>query len=223
MNKTNLVSSISDGLDRIGAVSRSDDWIAASATDLTPTQASILNYLGRRAPARLRQVAAHLGVSLPTASASIDALVRKGLVTRRKDATDARARALALTASGRKMLARLARYSSRLRSVLSTMPAQEQADLFLHIVKIVRGLQIAGAIPMQRLCVTCGHFRAFAHPEGVAQHHCALVNVAIGNRDLRLDCNEHQEAAPADQTAIWKAIDGSDAAATQMGARKEVR
>ncbi|MDI1261973.1 MAG: MarR family winged helix-turn-helix transcriptional regulator, partial [bacterium] len=211
MEKQNLVSNILDGLDRLGATARADDWAAAEATELTPTQAGILIYLKRRAPARLQQVAGHLAVSLPSASASVEALVRKKLVIRRKDASDARARALELSGEGKAMVQRLTRQPSRLRAVVAAMPAAEQADFFLHIVMVVRALQVSGAIPVQRLCVTCAHFRPFAHAASDAPHHCALVNAAFGTRDLRIDCAEHQDADPAARTAIWTAFNKGDA------------
>lgn len=221
MDKQNLVANILDGLERISATSRADDWSAAEATELTPTQANILTYLKRRGSSRLQDVAAHLGVSLPTASASVDALVRKRLVARRKDASDARARALELTGDGKAMVQRLTRQTSRLRDVVAAMPVAEQADFFLHIVKIVRALQVSGAIPVQRLCVTCAHFRPFAHAKGDAPHHCALVNAAFGTRDLRIDCDEHQDAGPAAQTAIWAAFDKAGPPSRQAVMRRK--
>src|SRR5690606_21598611 len=99
----------------------------------------------RRAPVRLQEVAAHLGVSLPTASASVDALERKSLVMRRKDSVDARALALELTDAGKTTVDRLRGHSSRLGAVLAALPEKEQVDLFLHLVTVIRGLQIAGA------------------------------------------------------------------------------
>jgi hypothetical protein len=156
---------------------------------------------------RLQEVAAHLGVAVSTASASVDALERKMLVSRHKDAADARALALHLTAEGKATVARLKDQSSRLSSAVGALPETEQAAFFLHLVKLIRSLQMAGAIPVQRLCVTCKHFRPFAHPEEDAPHHCALVNAAFGNRALRIDCGEHEEAPPTDQTAIWSAIE----------------
>lgn len=208
-----LVERILDSFDRIGAVLRADGWSAGETLGLTPTQATVLSYLANRGPVRLQEVAAHLGVSLPTASASIDALERKMLVARRKDATDARALALTLTAEGKATVARLQNQSSRLGSIIGALPETEQAGLFLHLVKLIRGLQVAGAIPIQRLCVTCRHFRPFAHPQDDAPHHCALVNAAFGNRALRIDCGEHEDAAPADQAAIWSVIERGGSAA----------
>jgi DNA-binding MarR family transcriptional regulator len=215
MEKQNLVSNILDGLDRLGATARADDWAAAGTTELTPTQADILIYLKRRMSARLQQIAGHLAVSLPTASASVDALVRKKLVIRRKDASDARARALELSGDGKAMVQRLTRQPSRLRAAVAAMPAAEQADFFLHIVKIVRALQVSGAIPLQRLCVTCAHFRPFTHAASNAPHHCTLVNAAFGAPDLRIDCGEHRDADPAARNAIWTAFDKGGASSRQ--------
>ncbi len=207
MSHGDLPHNILEGLDRLVAVMRADEWATAEARELTATQVAILSYLGRRGASRLQDVAAHLGVSAPTASASVDALVRKALVARRKDARDARALALELTKKGRQDLRDLAQRPSRLRTAIATLPAGEQANLFLAVIKLIRTLQTAGAMPVQRVCVTCKHFRPFAHRDAEAPHHCALVNAPFGTRDLRLDCGEHDEADPAVQTAIWTAFD----------------
>lgn len=215
MNPGDFTAQILDGLDRLAAVLRAEGWAAAETAELTATQAAILTFLGRRGSARLQEVAAHLAVSVPTASASVDALVRKALVARRKSVEDARAVALALTPDGRVTLERLGKEPSRLRTAVAAFPPGEQADLFLHLMKLIRTLQTSGAIPVQRVCVTCRHFRPFAHPESDAPHHCALVNASFGNRDLRLDCGDHGQADADTQIAIWAAFDKTDSLSAQ--------
>jgi DNA-binding MarR family transcriptional regulator len=220
MDTSPLPLRILDGLDRIGAVLRADGWARGEALGLTPTQAGILSYLARRGGARLQEVAAHLAVSLPTVSGAVDALERKGLVARARDAADARALALKLTGKGRALASELAGRASTLGDVVAALPASEQADLYLHLVKLIRALQLAGAIPQQRLCLTCRYFRPHAHPDADAPHHCAFVNAAFGSRDLRLDCAEHEAAAPADQTAIWSAFETGGRSSRQAKERR---
>jgi hypothetical protein len=48
------------------------------------------------------------------------------------------------------------------------------------------------------MCVYCRFFRPYAHPDDPEQpHHCAFVNAPFGDRALRVDCPEYEDADPA--------------------------
>ena len=209
-----LPGRLRDGLDRIAAVLRADDWSAASASGLNPTQAHVLAFLARRGESgiRVKEIAAHLGVSQPSATDSIAALERKGLVQKSVAADDARAAGVRITELGRDVLKAIEETPSVAQAALVTLAPGEQADLLLLIVKLVRSLQIAGSIPVQRMCVTCQHFRPNIYPDADQPHHCAFVNAAFGDRHLRLDCSDHEPAEPAAQAANWTAFDKGSAA-----------
>jgi hypothetical protein len=70
-------------------------------------------------------------------------------------------------------------------------------------VKIIRGLQEAGDIPVQRMCVTCRYFRPNVHDDRDRPHHCAFVDAAFGDPQLRLDCTEQEPASAAESRANW--------------------
>lgn len=63
---------------------------------------------------------------------------------------------------------------------------------------MIRTLQERGEVPVSRMCVTCGHFRAHALPGAARPHHGARVDAPFGDRAWRLDCADH-EAAPEEQ------------------------
>ncbi len=202
-----------DGLDRLAAVSRADLWSAAGAGGLNPAQAQALGLVAGRSPAglRVRDIAAHLGVSAPTVTDSIAALERKGFVARSADPADARAVIVRATEAGRLALQALEAAPSSLETALARLSHGEQADLLVLTVKLIRALQIADAIPVQRLCVTCRHFRPNIHADADSPHHCAFVDAAFGNRQIRLDCGDHEPADPAAQSANWTAFDRGSA------------
>ncbi|PWC90046.1 hypothetical protein TSH100_03430 [Azospirillum sp. TSH100] len=199
-----VLARLREGFDRIALVLRADLWSAAGMAGLNPTQAQVLTLLASR-PAGLRpkEIAAHLAVSAASMADTLAALERKTLLRRTPDPTDARAVIARLTDEGRDLGRRLAVSASHVAAALSGLTAAEQAGLLRAQIKVIRSLQQAGAIPVQRLCVSCRHFRPNAHPGEAAPHHCAFVNAAIGDRDLRLDCGEHEEADPAVQAATW--------------------
>ncbi|MCO5091372.1 MAG: MarR family transcriptional regulator [Bosea sp.] len=162
---------------------------------------------GRPAGLRPKEIAAHLAVSAASIADTLSALERKGLLERSPDPGDARAVIARPTQEGRGIGRRVAGAASTIAVALAELTPAEQADLLLTQIKLIRTLQRAGAIPMQRMCVSCRHFRPNAHPGASRPHHCAFVDAAIGERDLRLDCGEHEAAEPAVQSANWAAFE----------------
>lgn len=195
-----------DGLERLATVLKADQWSAASAAGLNPTQSLVLSYLaGRGAEGmRVKDVAAHLGVTQPTATDSVNALERKGLVRKGADAEDARAIAVRVTAAGRAAVKAIGLTAMATDRALATLTPSEQADMLLLVTKLIRALQIAGALPDQRICATCKYFQPHAHARADKPHHCTFVNAAFGTRHLRLDCAEHEPAEPSVQAEAWR-------------------
>jgi DNA-binding MarR family transcriptional regulator len=203
-----LTTRLREGFERIALVLRADLWAAAGDAGLNPTQAQVLGLLaGRPAGLRAREIAAHLAVSPPSIADTVAALERKGLVGRTPDPADARATIVRTTDAGLDAGRTIAGAASQVGAALAGLSPAERADLLLAQVRIIRTLQHAGAIPLQRLCVTCRHFRPHAHPGAASPHHCAFVDAPIGTRDLRLDCGEHEAADPAAQSESWAAFE----------------
>lgn len=203
-----VTTRLREGFERIALVLRSDLWMASGKAGLNPSQAQALALLAERAGGlRAKEIAAHLAVSPPTIADTLAALERKGLVARAPDPADARAMRVMLTDEGQKVGRALAQSKSQVTTALAMLSPDQQADLLLSQIRIIRSLQLAGAIPEQRICVSCRHFRPNAYPGAAQPHHCAFVNAAIGDRDLRLDCGEHEAADPSIQSANWMAFD----------------
>lgn len=196
------------GLAKLGLAIRSQAWQAASRSGLTPTQGQMLGLLaasGER-PQRLSALAAALGVSLATASESLGALVDKGLAAKRPDPEDGRAVAISLTRKGRVEAAKAADWPDFLLSGVGALSAVEQEVFLRGVLKMIRTLQERDLIAPSRLCLTCVHFRPFAHPGARAPHHCAFVDAAFGGADLRLDCPDHAPAPGDEAEAIWQSF-----------------
>lgn len=190
-----------DGLERIANVLRSD---RRSEGSLNSTQAQILDFLSGRSGARVSAIAAHLRVSQPTATDSIAALEKKGLLARNADPDDRRAIIVALTAAGRDHASQIGSQVSAAERAIAALSESEQSALLKSLVALIRNLQSAGAIRPQRMCVTCKYFRPYAHADSDAPHHCAYVDAAFGTSSLRLDCAEHEAAEPAAQNDAWR-------------------
>ncbi|PRH84792.1 transcriptional regulator [Labrys okinawensis] len=199
-----IVVRLREGFERIALVLRTEMWVAATEAGLNPSQAQVLSLLATR-PAGLRpkEIASHIGVSPASTADTLSALVRKGLLFRDPDPRDARAVIIRTSPEGLSLGTSISRASHRVAAALGKLSPEAQANLLLTQITLIRQLQLAGAIPVQRMCVSCRHFRPHAHPGKASSHHCAFVNAAIGGRDLRLDCGEHEEADPAVQAATW--------------------
>ena len=204
---------IRDGLDRVAAVLRADQWSASNAVGLNPTQTYVLSFLAGRdgSAIRVKEIAAHLGVSQPTATDSINALERKRLVQKSTSSDDARAVSVRITLAGRKILKAIGLAATATDEALAALSSAEQMELLTLLIKLVRNLQLVGSIPVQRMCVTCQHFRPNIHRGADQPHHCAFVNAAIGDGDLRIDCSDHETADPAAQAATWTSFEKGSA------------
>lgn len=193
---------LSTGLAKIGMAIKSKAWQQAGRVRLTPTQGQALSALRARPAMRLDALAADLGVTAPTASDAVATLVAKGLVRRERSATDGRAVVLSLTTEGAAQADEIAGWPDFLVRALDTLDDAEQTTLLRTLTKVIHGLQVAGDIPVQRMCTSCVYFRPNVH-DGDHPHHCAFVDAAFGDRDLRLDCADQQPAAPTDAAITW--------------------
>ncbi len=71
---------------------------------LSMPQIRVLGLLARQPGSSVSDVAAHLDVAIPTASALVDRLVKKHLVQRKDDPTERRRALLTVTQAGKEML-----------------------------------------------------------------------------------------------------------------------
>ncbi|WP_373488910.1 MarR family winged helix-turn-helix transcriptional regulator [Blastomonas sp.] len=204
-------NNIATGLAKIGLFLRSANWRQAEAAALSPTQAQILIHLTRRGPARIAALAEELGVTQPTASDSAAALIRKGHLERRRDPADGRAALLHPTLAGLRTAEAIAVWPDALLAAVDALDAQEQVVFLKGLTKMIRYLQVKGAIPVQRMCATCRFFRPNVHDDAVAPHHCAFVDAAFGDANLRLDCSEHEPTDEPETDAIWRRFAGTPA------------
>src|SRR5262245_14154618 len=75
-----------------------------AAADLTPPLFALLNVVGAREGAIQQELGAALGIDRSTMVSLIDQLEGAGLATRRPSPTDRRAREIAITPKGRRLL-----------------------------------------------------------------------------------------------------------------------
>jgi hypothetical protein len=159
----------------------------------------------------LRALAEQLGVTAATASDSVTALHRKGLVAKRPSAGDGRGVVVVLTPTGSREAAATAAWPDFLLEAVGELSTAEQATFLRALVAMIRTLQEKGRIPVARMCVSCRFFQPFRHDDPSRPHHCAFVDASFGDGELRLDCPDHS-TAPIDQAAhTWEVFRTSSA------------
>lgn len=211
-NPTSMQHRIREGLSRVAMVMRADDWNRAKRAGINPTQLSILELLeGRGGGLGVKDIAFHLGVSQPTATDSIGALERKGYVEKRQTENDRRGVRVGITDAGLAAFHTGEATEGLAEQATEALATHEQEDLLLMLVKMIRQLQVIDAIPIQRMCTSCRYFAPFAHADAARPHHCNFVDAAFGQRDLRIDCREHETADAAIRAATWAAFENGQA------------
>lgn len=202
--RTASTDRIATGLHKIGLVLRHAAWNELPRTGLSPTQAHLLVLLAARSGGRtLSELAAEIGVTAATASDSVSALERKGLVEKRRASGDARALAVWPSPAAQRLARTLALWPDFLLAAIDELDAREREVFLRALVKLIRSLQDQGAIPVARMCVGCKFFRPYAHASTSAPHHCAFVDAPFGDVELRLDCGDHQPGPPDEADAVW--------------------
>ena len=195
---------LAGALSRLSIAIRAKTWSGATEHGLTPTQGQALAVLLNRGPQRLSSLAPLLGVTAPSASDSVRALVNKKLVTKLQDPADRRAVRVQLTKAGRELAQETAEWPDFLVAALDALTEDERQTMLTSVIKMIRILQVRGDIAPQRMCVGCAHFRP--RQKGESDHYCNLVKAPLRPHQLRLDCPEQTPAEPAEAEANWQAF-----------------
>ena len=113
---------------------------------LTPALFALLNVIGAREGAIQQELASAMGIDRSTMVSLIDQLESAGLAKRRPSATDRRAREIAITPKGRRLLERSRRMISETEDeVLAGLSAEERGEL---VGLLRRALESAPAQPL---------------------------------------------------------------------------
>lgn len=132
MSERANVHRMAEGIVRLSMELQRRKEAASSAHELTTTQAFTLRVVATEGAQRMGALAAWLGVTVATASRTVDALVAAGLVQREADPTDARAVRVVVTGRGRREFRlrreRFATALGRLSDELSEIERRQLAD-----------------------------------------------------------------------------------------------
>jgi DNA-binding MarR family transcriptional regulator len=109
---------------------------------MTSTQRLALFEVAVRGPVRLSELAERMGITAPTASRAVDALVCHDLLERRPDPDDRRAVRIDLTRPGRKQVEeRRARAAAALEPIVSALSTQDRGQLAALLTRLAASLR----------------------------------------------------------------------------------
>lgn len=200
-----LPVALAGALRRLAQLAHTSSWDQWAGRRLTPTQRKILELLGRHDERlSLSTVARQLGVTAATACDSVRTLEAKGLLRKQRNASDGRALALALTDAGRESLRVLASLPDPLCNAFDLLTDCEREQLYRMSLKMIRGLEQTGALPVSRMCLRCRFFDPFRHVGGSGPHHCHSLNSPVAERELRIDCAQFEAGDSAFQASLWE-------------------
>jgi DNA-binding MarR family transcriptional regulator len=107
--------------------------------DLTPLQFAVLANLGNESDVDQNGLAARLGIDRNTASVLVEQLEKRGLIDRRVNGADRRARLLRLTPSGDQLHERLRpAMRANQRRILAPLAPAERERFLDHLVLIIK-------------------------------------------------------------------------------------
>lgn len=198
---TDLTARLAAALERIGEAARVLLRSAATAENVSSTQAQLLLRVSgtgaEAADSGIGALARWLDVSAPTASDATSALERKGLIARRVDQPDGRKVEVAPTARGAEVALRLRAWDQPLQEALAATAtagdfarAPADAAMLDRALATIAELQRAGVIKIARTCRGCRFFDT-SHSEG-APYWCHLLAQQLEPATLRIDCAEYQ-------------------------------
>lgn len=177
-------------VERLGRALRAARQHVATRHELSLLGISVIETLADGRARRVGDLAAELDVSQPTVSDAVTTLDKRRLILRDRDPKDLRSSLVTLTNDGHSVATDIA---TELRPVLAAEAgtSDERATTLRVLLGEIARLQTAGIITVNRSCLTCRHYQP---PATRTRARCLLLDTALRDEDLRVDCPEHEPA-----------------------------
>lgn len=160
---------------------------------VSPLQLRILTTLLKRGVKQtVGGMAEEFSLTAATVSDAIASLEEKGLLTKDRQQGDRRVVHLSLSREGKRLVRSQTASNETLLEMIRDLSQVEQEVFLVAIIKLIRGFQEKGLIPVARMCANCRFFRPNVYSNSEKPHHCGFVNAAFGNRELRIECPDYE-------------------------------
>lgn len=188
---SSVESRIVASLERISQAFRVLLWQESKEHSLTPIQVQVLIFISFHSPdkCKVSYLADEFNMAKATISETVKTLEQKQLIEKYSEPHDSRSQILRLTARGMEVAALTSMFSQEIRKPVDQLSAGDKENLLLSLLDIIRHLNRAGVITLQRMCLSCTYYEKTA---GGGEHFCRLLNQKLHNSDLRIDCPEYE-------------------------------
>ncbi len=181
MQSDHKLQNIQELIDRLARLNAAEEWNGP----LNPSQNAALSYLARanpysRAPSH---VADFLMTTRGTASQTLKALARKGLISEARADHDKRSIRYDVTIEGNNFLDN----PLGLSSAISKLEPRAVDELKTGLEALVRNALKERGGRTFGICRTCRHHKIIG-----ASGHCDLLNVALSEAEVAQICHEHE-------------------------------
>lgn len=190
-----IESRIVASLERIAQAFRVLLWQESKMFALSPIQVQVLIFLQYHSEEKRKvsYLAAEFNMTKATISDTIKTLEQKNLITKEYEPHDTRSYIIHLTEKGKDIAARTSLFTKEIRKPIGGLYPDDQENLLLSLLSIIRHLNQSGVITIQRMCMTCAYYQS---SEQGQKHFCRLLNHDLHVTDLRIDCPEYEMKAP---------------------------
>ena len=180
---------IAASLERISQAFRVLLWEESKKFSLSPIQVQVLIFLLTHSEEKRKvsYLAAEFDMTKATISETIKTLAQKKLITRESEPHDTRSYVIHLTEKGTEIARSTLNFNEEIRVPVQQLHPDDQENLLLSLLSIIRHLNRSDIITVQRMCLTCAYYRCTSRG-----HYCTLLNQPLRVKDLRVDCPEHQ-------------------------------
>lgn len=184
-------SRIVAALEKISQAFRVLLWQESRTFSLTPIQVQVLIFLLHHSEEKRKvsYLADEFNMSKATISDTVKALTQKGLIAKAYEPKDTRSYIIYLTEKGREIASETSFFTREIHTPIDQLHTDDKENLLLSLLNIIRHLNKAGIITIQRMCMTCAHYQV---SDSGQKHFCTLLNQNLRVPDLRLDCPEYE-------------------------------
>lgn len=182
-------SKIVASLERISQAFRVLLWQESKEHTLSPIQIQVLIFLLHHDPGKRKvsHLASEFNMTKATISDSVKVLEQKELIYKEFETHDSRSQIIHLTSKGKEIAEQTSVFAKEIRIPVEEMNRDDKENLMLSLFNIIRHLNRANVITVQRMCTTCAYYQSEN-----GSPFCKLINQNLEILDLKIDCPEHQ-------------------------------
>lgn len=185
----NVESKIVAALERISQAFRVLLWQESKEFSLNPIQVQVLIFLLHHSEEKrtVSYLAQEFNITKATLSDTVKSMEEKQLIRKVAHENDSRSYRIALTSKGTEMATEASMFSKEIKKPIDKLGEAEKEELLLSLLTIIRHLNRAGVLTIQRMCFTCQHYSTASDGP-----FCSLLNQPLHAANLRVDCPEHE-------------------------------